>query len=68
MVGHKQGEVFMIEVALLEQHVSALDEDSFSKFCAWFHEFEQSRWDKKIEVDSNSGKLDFLIDAALAEQ
>ncbi len=58
----------MIEVALLEQHVSALDEDSFSKFCAWFHEFEQSRWDKKIEVDSNSGKLDFLIDAALAEQ
>ena len=54
----------MIEIALLEQHVSTLDDDSFSKFRAWFHEFEQMRWDKKIESDSNAGKLDFLIDAA----
>jgi hypothetical protein len=30
-------------------------------------EFDQSRWDKQIEADSNAGKLDFLIDAALAE-
>lgn len=57
----------MIEIALLEQQVSTLDDDSFSKFRAWFHEFEQSRWDKKIEADSNAGKLDFLIDAALSE-
>lgn len=57
----------MIDIALLEEHVSTLDDDSFSKFRAWFHEFEQMRWDKKIEADSNSGKLDFLIDAALSE-
>ncbi len=60
-------EAFMIEIALLEQHVSTLDDDSFSKFRAWFHEFEQLRWDKKIETDSNAGKLDFLINAALSE-
>jgi hypothetical protein len=60
-------EAFMIEIALLEQHVSTLDDDSFSKFRIWFREFEQKRWDKKIEADSNAGKLDFLIDAAVAE-
>jgi len=30
-------------------------------------EFDQTRWDKKLEADSNAGKLDFLIHAALAE-
>ncbi len=38
-----------------------------SKIREWFIEFEQARWDKQLEVDSNAGKLDFLINAALAE-
>jgi hypothetical protein len=57
----------MIQVETLEQHIAELDDDSFSKLREWFLEFDQSRWDKKIEADSNSGKLDFLINAALAE-
>ncbi|MCX7066586.1 MAG: hypothetical protein NTW85_02650 [Methylococcales bacterium] len=44
-----------------------LDNESFSKLRDWFIEFEQSRWEKQIEADSNAGKLDFLIEAALAE-
>ena len=28
---------------------------------------DQTRWDQQIEADSNKGKLDFLINAALAE-
>ncbi len=58
---------FMVAIELLEQHITELDDDSFSKLREWFKEFEQIRWDKKIESDSNAGKLDFLIDAALAE-
>jgi hypothetical protein len=57
----------MIQVELLEQHISELDDASFSKLRDWFIEFDQARWDKKLEADSNSGKLDFLINAALAE-
>jgi len=45
----------------------ALDNDSFSKLRDWLIEFDQFRWDEKIEADFNAGKLDFLINDALAE-
>jgi hypothetical protein len=57
----------MISVEVLEKQITELDNESFSKLRDWFIEFEQSRWDKQIEADSNAGKLDFLINAALAE-
>ena len=57
----------MIQVELLEQHIAELDDASFSKLRDWFMEFDQARWDKKLEADSHSGKLDFLINAGLAE-
>lgn len=57
----------MIQLELLEQHITELDDASFSKLRDWFIEFDQARWDKKLEDYSNSGKLDFLINAALAE-
>ncbi len=57
----------MTQVELLEQHIAELDDNSFSELREWFIEFEQARWDKQLEADSNAGKLDFLINAALAE-
>lgn len=57
----------MTQVELLEQHIAELDDVSFSKLRDWLIEFDQVRWDKKLEADSNAGKLDFLINAALAE-
>lgn len=57
----------MISVEMLEEQIAELDNDSFAKLRDWFIEFEQSRWDKQIEADSNSGKLDFLVNAAMAE-
>ena len=57
----------MIEVETIEQYIEELDDNSFFKLRDWFIEFEQTRWDKKIEQDSNAGKLDFLINAALDE-
>jgi len=57
----------MIQVETLEQHIAELDDDSFSILREWFLEFDQGRWDKKIEADSNSGELDSLIDAALTD-
>lgn len=57
----------MTQLELLEQHIAELDDDSFSKLREWFIELDQARWDKKLEADSNAGKLDFLINVALAE-
>lgn len=57
----------MIQVELLEQYIAELDDNSFSKLRDWINEFDQIRWDKKLEADSNAGKLDFLINTALAE-
>jgi len=57
----------MMSVETIEEQIAALDNASFSKLRDWFIEFEQSRWDRQIEADSNAGKLDFLINAALVE-
>lgn len=57
----------MTNVEAIEEQIAELDHASFSKLRDWFVEFDQSRWDKQIEADSNAGKLDFLINAALAE-
>jgi hypothetical protein len=56
-----------MQVEILEQHIAALDDDSFAKLREWLIEFDQACWDKQIEADSNAGKLDFLINAALRE-
>jgi hypothetical protein len=57
----------MTKIELLEKQIADLDYDSFAQLREWFLEFDQAIWDTKLESDSNSGKLDFLIDAALAE-
>lgn len=57
----------MTQIEILEQNIAELDDDSFAKLREWFIEFDQARWDKQLEVYSNAGKLDFLINASLAE-
>ncbi|MGB5772884.1 MAG: hypothetical protein WBM32_23895 [Crocosphaera sp.] len=57
----------MTQIELLKQHIVELDDDSFAQLRDWLIEFDQTRWDKQLEADSNAGKLDFLINAALAE-
>ena len=56
-----------VEIKFLEDRIKKLDNNSLSLLSKWFIEFENSRWDKQIEADSNNGKLDFLINDALAE-
>ena len=57
----------MMSVETIEEQIAGLDNASFLRLRDWFIEFDQSRWDRQIEADSNAGKLDFLINAALAE-
>ncbi len=57
----------MTTIQLIEDQIQRLDSQSFAAFRNWFIEYEHTRWERQIASDSEAGKLDFLIDEALAE-
>lgn len=57
----------MTTVELIEDQIKHLDNQSFAALRSWFAEYEHTRWDRQIAADSEAGKLDFLVDEALAE-
>ena len=57
----------MGDLESIEQQIKRLDDDAFARLRAWFIEYDQSRWDRQIEADSAAGKLDSLVEEALAE-
>jgi len=57
----------MANIQLIEDQIQHLDNQSFAALRNWFIEYEHTRWDSQIATDSEAGKLDFLIDEALAE-
>lgn len=57
----------MTRVEKLEQEVKKLNQPQLAAFRQWFHEYEATKWERQIERDVRSGKLDKLADEALAE-
>ena len=57
----------MGKVEQLEQQVKGLTPEELAQFRAWFLEFDWDRWDRELEHDVASGKLDALADKALRE-
>ncbi len=57
----------MANVQLIEDQIQRLDNQSFAVLRNWFVEYEHARWDRQIASDAEAGKLDFMIDEALAE-
>ena len=55
------------DIKAIEREIERLDDKAFAAFRDWFIEYENARWDQQIEADATSGKLDPLIDEALAE-
>jgi hypothetical protein len=51
----------------LEKGVEGLLPEELSKFRAWFVEFDHRAWDRQIESDSRSGKLDKVVAQAIAD-
>lgn len=51
----------------LEQAVTQLSEQELALFRAWFDEYYAQIWDKQIEEDAKSGRLDKLIAEANEE-
>jgi len=58
----------MSKVERIKTEIESLPDKEYSKLRQWFSERDWEKWDRQIEEDSGSGKLDFLIKEALDEK
>jgi hypothetical protein len=56
-----------MSVEELEKAVAKLPPDQFASFREWFEAFAADEWDRQIEEDAKSGKLDKLAHKALED-
>ena len=57
----------MGNVKSIEKAVGSLIPSELAEFRRWFAEFDAAAWDKQIEQDATSGKLDGLAAEARAD-
>lgn len=58
----------MSKVDQLKTEIERLPQEEFAELVRWLSETDWERWDKEIEADSASGKLDFLVCETLEEK
>ena len=58
----------MLEVDEIKSVIDALPGEDYVELRVWFAEKDWELWDKQIEGDSLSGKLDYLIEEAFEEK
>lgn len=58
----------MIRIEEIKNAIVSLPIDEYRKFRDWFLERDWEQWDKQIQADSESGKLDFLVEEAKDEK
>ena len=57
----------MKNLSEIEQSVTQLPEGDFAKFRQWFWEYENEKWDARIDKDIAGKKLDALAQKALSD-
>lgn len=57
----------MTTIEDIENAVATLPPGELAAFRAWFEAFDAVRFDEAIERDAASGKLDCLVDEAVAD-
>ena len=55
----------MSRLEQLEKQIAELDESEIRAFRAWFERYDAEIWDRQIESDAKSGKLNRLAERAL---
>lgn len=58
----------MSKVEEIQAAIESLPEEEYARLRNWFSERDWKKWDRQIEADSASGKLDFLVREALEEK
>jgi len=57
----------MSTVKELEKAITGLPPEQLAEFRAWFESFDAARWDRQIEEDVKSSKLDRVAEKAVGE-
>ena len=58
----------MTGINAIKKAIDALPEDDYAQLRQWFSEKDWRKWDREIEADSASGKLDFLVQRHLTRK
>jgi hypothetical protein len=58
----------MTRIEEIENAVVSLPPEEYRQFRDWFLERDWTQWEKQIQADSESGKLDFFSKEALEEK
>ena len=58
----------MTRIEEIENAVASLPIEEYRQFRDWFLERDWAQWDRQIQADSESGKLDFLVKEAMEEK
>ena len=58
----------MTRVEAIQSAIVSLPPEEYAYLRQWFAARDWEQWDKQIEADTASGKLDFLITEAMAEK
>lgn len=58
----------MSKVEAIQSAILSLSPEEYVYLRQWFAETDWERWDKQIEEDAASRRLDFLIAEAMAEK
>ena len=58
----------MQTVEEIKTAINMLPPEKYTQLRNWFSEKDWEKWDQKIDRDSQTGKLDFLIAEALNEK
>jgi len=56
----------MTKLKNLEREVQRLTRDEMAAFRAWFREYDSDAWNRQIEEEIQTGKLDSLAEEAVA--
>ena len=57
----------MTKLQAIEEEIKKLSPEELAEFREWFLERDAEEWDREIERDANSGKLDKLFEKSLAD-
>ena len=57
----------MTRVQVLQREIEMLSPEELAELCAWFVERDADVWDREIERDASSGRLDDLFATSLAD-
>jgi len=57
----------MGKIEKIEQEIQALSPEELAQFRAWFLEFDWAIWDRQIERDAETGRLDDVAARALRD-